>query len=173
MKKKQFKTFMTIDGGQFASIIGGEIYTSTEPIIILATTATMEAAEMFFPEQIKKLKIVTVNFETVETVDVPENVSMEIEETIQGILKKISDWSETPIEVITMKTREREILELRQLAMYFSKKLTKMPDRIIGEQIGKKDRNTVVYSHNTVTNLIETNREYYEKYKDLFKMFEE
>jgi hypothetical protein len=165
--KGQFKTFMT-QSGEFASIIGGEIYTSAEPVIILSMTATMEAAEMFYPECVKHLNIVTVNY---ETADAPEPVFVKKEETIHNILKKISDWANTPIEIITMKTRERDIVELRQLAMYFSKKLTKMPDRIIGEQIGKKDRNTVVYSHDTVTNLIETNREYYEKYKDLFKIF--
>ena len=163
---------MTLDG-QFASIIGGEIYTSTEPIIILATTATMEAAEMFFPEQIKKLKIVTVNFETVETVDVPENVSMEIEETIQGILKKISDWSETPVEIITMKTRERDTIELRQIAMYLSRRITKLSYKTIGLQIGNKNHATVMHACKTVSNLIETNREYLEKYSELFKMFEE
>lgn len=166
--KGQFKTFMT-QSGEFASIIGGEIYTSTEPLIILAMTATMEAAEMFFPEQVKNLKMVTVNF---ETADAPEPVFIKREETIHDILQKVSDWSNTPIEVITMKTKERDIVELRQLAMYFSKKLTKIPDRIIGEQIGKKDRNTVRHAHYTVTNLIETNREYSEKYSSLFKIFE-
>ena len=171
MKKKQFKTFMTIDGGQFASIIGGEIYTSTEPIIILAMTATMEAAEMFFPEQIKKLKIVTVNFETVETVDVPEDVS--VKKTVQSILKKVSDWSKTPVEVITMKTRERDTIELRQIAMYLSRRITKLSYKTIGLQIGNKNHATVMHACKTVSNLIETNREYLEKYSELFKMFEE
>ena len=164
----QFKTFMT-QSGEFASILGGEIYTSTEPVIVLAMTATMEAAEIFFPEQVKQLKMVTVNF---ETVDAPKPVFVKREETIQDILKKVSDWSKTPIEVIIMKSKERYIVELRQLAMYFSKELTKMPDRIIGEQIGGKDRNTVRHAHKTVTNLLKTNREYDDKYNELFKMFE-
>jgi len=164
----QFKTFMT-SSGEFASILGGEIYTSTEPVIVLATTATMEAAEIFFPEQVKQLKMVTVNF---ETVDAPEPVFVKREETIHDILKKVSDWSNTPIEVITMKSKERHIVELRQLAMYFSKELTKIPDRIIGEQIGKKDRNTVRHAHKTVTNLKETDKTFIEKYEELFKMFE-
>lgn len=164
----QFKTFMT-HSGEFASILGGEIYTSTEPLIILATTATMEAAEFFFPEQVKQLKMVTVNF---ETVDAPEPVFVKREETIHDILKKVSDWSNTPIEVITMKTRERDIIELRQIAMYLSRKITKISYKTIGLQIGNKHHATVMYACNIVMNLLETNREYLEKYSELFKMFE-
>ena len=166
--KGQFKTFMT-RSGEFASIIGGEIYTSTEPVIILAMTATMEAAEMFFPDQVKNMKMVTVNF---ETVDAPEPVFVKREETIHAILEKVSDWSNTPIEVITMKTRERDIIELRQIAMYLSRKLTKISYKTIGLQIGNKNHATVMHACKTVRNLIETNREYEEKYIELFKMFE-
>ena len=59
--KGQFKTFMTLDG-QFATIMGGEIITSEIPIIVFPTTATMEAAEFFFPKQVKNLKIVTIEY---------------------------------------------------------------------------------------------------------------
>ena len=168
--KGQFKTFMTLDG-QFATIMGGEIATSEIPIIVFPTTATMEAAEFFFHKQVKHLKMTTVNFETLETVDIPEDVS--VKETVQSILKKVSDWSKIPVEVITMKTNERDIVEIRQIAMYLSKKITKISYKTIGLEIGNKNHATVMHACKTVANLKETNREYLEKYSELFKMFEE
>jgi chromosomal replication initiator protein len=45
--------------------------------------------------------------------------------SIDYIQKVICDYFNLPVELMVSKTRKREIVQARQLAMYFSKKLTK------------------------------------------------
>lgn len=61
---------------------------------------------------------------------------------------------------IQIKTRKREILQARQIAMYFSKILTKDCLSLIGFFLGKKDHATVLHSCKTVNNLIETDKQF-------------
>ncbi|WP_159522939.1 hypothetical protein [Sunxiuqinia indica] len=63
MKKGTFKTFITKNTEEFASIHDGQIYTSQKPMLIFANTATMEAAEHFYSKQLlKSVKLVDVEF---------------------------------------------------------------------------------------------------------------
>ena len=62
--------------------------------------------------------------------------------------------------MLQAKTRKREVVQARQLAMYFSKNLTKYSLSYIGNQIGKKDHATVLYACKTITDLIETDRNF-------------
>jgi len=65
-----------------------------------------------------------------------------------------------PIDQINTKTRKREIVQARQLAMYFSKKHTKSSLATIGLHCGNKDHATVLHACKTVTNLIETDKQF-------------
>ena len=47
------------------------------------------------------------------------------EVSIDFIQKVICDYFDIPIEIMKSKTRKREIVQCRQLAMYFSKQMTK------------------------------------------------
>jgi chromosomal replication initiator protein len=58
------------------------------------------------------------------------------------------------------KTRKREIVQARQLAMYFSKKLTKASLATIGLHCGNKDHATVLHACRTVANLQETDKQF-------------
>lgn len=57
-------------------------------------------------------------------------------------------------------TRRREIVQARQLAMYFSKKYTKSSLAVIGNKCGNKDHATVLHACKTVENLIETDKKF-------------
>ena len=59
-----------------------------------------------------------------------KNTSREI--SIDYIQKVVCDYFNLPLEAINSKTRKREIVQARQLAMYFSKKLTKSSLATIG-----------------------------------------
>ena len=63
-------------------------------------------------------------------------------------------------ESITSKTRKREIVQARQIAMYFAKGMTKLSLATIGAQIGGKDHATVLHACKTVNNLIDTDRQF-------------
>ncbi len=87
-----------------------------------------------------------------------KNTSREI--SIDYIQKVVSDYFGLPLEAIHSKTRKREIVQARQLAMYFSKKLTKASLATIGLHCGNKDHATVLHACRTVNNLIETDKQF-------------
>jgi len=66
------------------------------------------------------------------------------------------------------KTRKREIVKARQIAMFFAKLKSKKSLNYIGKSIGGKDHATVLHAIKVVNNLIETkDPEFYEIIKKL------
>ena len=87
-----------------------------------------------------------------------KNTSREI--SIDFIQKIVCDYFNLPLDLINSKTRKREIVQARQLAMYFSKKHTKSSLATIGLHCGNKDHATVLHACRTVNNLIETDKQF-------------
>jgi chromosomal replication initiator protein len=87
-----------------------------------------------------------------------KNTTREI--SIDYIQKVICDYFNLPVELMVSKTRKREIVQARQLAMYFSKKLTKASLATIGLHCGNKDHATVLHACRTVNNLQETDKQF-------------
>ena len=98
-----------------------------------------------------------------------KNTAREI--NIDYIQKVICDYFNLPIESIQSHTRKREIVQARQLAMYFAKKMTKSSLAIIGLQCGNKDHATVLHACKTVTNLVETDKQFRFWVEELEKKF--
>jgi chromosomal replication initiator protein len=96
-----------------------------------------------------------------------KNTSREI--SIDFIQKIVCDYFGIPVDRISSKTRKREVVQARQLAMYFSKKLTKSSLASIGLQCGNKDHATVLHACRTVNNLIETDKKYKSNVDELEK----
>ncbi len=82
------------------------------------------------------------------------------EMSIDYIQKVVSEFYNIPIDLMLSKTRKREIVQARQVAMYFSKNLTKSSLATIGSRIGGKDHATVLHACRTVNNLIETDKRF-------------
>ena len=95
------------------------------------------------------------------------------EVTIDYIQKVVCDYFNIPIDSIQSRTRKREIVQARQLTMYFAKKLTKSSLAIIGLQCGNKDHATVLHACKTVANLAETDKQFRFWIDDLEKKFKE
>ena len=87
-----------------------------------------------------------------------KNTKREI--SIDYIQKVVCNYFNLPLEQIQSKTRKREIVQARQVAMFFSKSLTKASLATIGSQIGGKDHATVLHACKTVNNLIETDKRF-------------
>ncbi len=87
-----------------------------------------------------------------------KNTSRDI--SIDYIQKIISDYFNIPVEMIVSKTRKREIVQARQLAMFFSKKYTKSSLATIGLHCGNKDHATVLHACKTVSNLVDTDKQF-------------
>ena len=91
--------------------------------------------------------------------------------TIDHIQQIIADYFNLDIESLHSKTRKRNVVQVRQLAMFFSKKYTKNSLSTIGSQIGQRDHATVLHACKTVENLIETDRAFKKYVSDLETKF--
>ena len=78
--------------------------------------------------------------------------------TIDYIQKVVCDYLQLPVDVIQNTSRKREIVQARQLSMYFSKKITKSSLAVIGMQCGNKDHATVLHACKQIENLRQTDR---------------
>ena len=87
-----------------------------------------------------------------------KNTNKEI--SIDYIQKVVCSFFNIGMEQMQSKTRKREIVQARQVAMYFAKSFTKSSLATIGSQIGGKDHATVLHACKTVNNLIETDKRF-------------
>lgn len=96
-----------------------------------------------------------------------KNTAREV--SIDYIQKVVCDYFDLPIELLKSKTRKREVVQARQIAMYFSKKLTKSSLANIGAHCGGKDHATVLHACKTVNNLMDTDKTFRGYISDLEK----
>ncbi|WP_319481247.1 chromosomal replication initiator protein DnaA [uncultured Draconibacterium sp.] len=89
--------------------------------------------------------------------------------SIEYISKVVCDYFSMPVDALQTKTRKREIVQARQIAMYFSKSLTKYSLASIGAQIGSKDHATVLHACKTVNNLKDTDKNFRQFVEDIEK----
>jgi chromosomal replication initiator protein len=96
-----------------------------------------------------------------------KNTAREV--SIDYIQKVVCDYFDLPIELLKSKTRKREIVQARQIAMFFAKKMTKSSLANIGLHCGGKDHATVLHACRTVNNLAETDKHFRKYLEDLEK----
>jgi chromosomal replication initiator protein len=96
-----------------------------------------------------------------------KNTAREV--SIDYIQKVVCDYFDLPIELLKSKTRKREVVQARQIAMYFAKKMTKSSLANIGMHCGGKDHATVLHACKTVNNLIDTDKRFRGYVSDLEK----
>jgi len=96
-----------------------------------------------------------------------KNTTREV--SIDYIQKVVCDYFDLPLEILKSKTRKREIVQARQISMYFAKNLTKSSLANIGANCGGKDHATVLHAFKTVNNLIETDKRFKGYVEDIEK----
>ncbi len=79
--------------------------------------------------------------------------------SISDIQEKVCDYYKLSVNEIQTKSRKRDVVQARQIAMYLARKYTKSSLTVIGEQIGNRDHATVLHAVKTVMDLCETDRE--------------
>ena len=89
--------------------------------------------------------------------------------SIDYIQKVVCNFYNIALDQLQSKTRKREIVQARQVAMFFSKSLTKSSLATIGSQIGGKDHATVLHACKTVNNLIETDKRFRQQVDEIEK----
>ena len=82
------------------------------------------------------------------------------EVSIEYIVNVVCNHLNIPTEEFYSKSKKREMVQARQLAMHFAKKYTKCSLATIGQQCGGKDHATVIHALKTVSNLLETDKQF-------------
>ncbi len=100
-----------------------------------------------------------------------QNIVHEVdgEVSIDYIQKYVANYYNIDVALLKSKTRKQEIVQPRQVAMYFSKLYTTHSLATIGDYFGGKDHSTVIHSVRTVENLIQTDKKLKAKIKDMQK----
>lgn len=89
--------------------------------------------------------------------------------SIDYIQKIVCDYFNIPVDLLKSKTRKREIVQARQVAMYFAKNFTKNSLAVIGSIIGGKDHATVLHACRTVQNLMDTDKKFKQYIEEIEK----
>ena len=76
--------------------------------------------------------------------------------TIETIQSVVCDYLGIPEDLVRARTRKREVVQARQVAMYFSKEITKHSLKTIGLHFGGRDHSTVIHGIRSVEDQIET-----------------
>jgi len=92
--------------------------------------------------------------------------------TVENIAKLVAEHFQVPLETLSSKTRKRNVVIARQLSMYLAKNFTENSLQNIGNNFGGKDHSTVIYSINTVKDLMDTDALFKETVEELKKKVE-
>ncbi len=86
-----------------------------------------------------------------------KNINREI--TVDMIQKIVCEYFKLKPEELKAKTRRREIVQPRQIIMYFAKKYTKASLQAIGAMCGGKDHSTVLHACRNIEDLKQTDKQ--------------
>ncbi|NND72110.1 MAG: chromosomal replication initiator protein DnaA [Rhodothermales bacterium] len=80
--------------------------------------------------------------------------------SIDEIQVAVCDYFNLTVDLVCAKTRKREVVQARQIAMFFCKELTQNSLKTIGLHFGGRDHSTVIHANQSVMNQIETDPKY-------------
>ena len=80
--------------------------------------------------------------------------------TVEDIIKKVSDYYGIEPSAINTKSRKREVVLVRQVAMFLAKKYLDLSTSKIGLYIGNRDHATVLHACKTIANLADTDKQF-------------
>ena len=86
---------------------------------------------------------------------------------LEQIVDKVCDYFSIEPAVIQTKTRKREVVRARQIAMYMAKKYTEFSSSRIGAVIGKKDHATVLHACKTIEDQLAVDKAFGQEVKEI------
>ncbi len=96
---------------------------------------------------------------------------VETEVNMDFIMKTVAEYFSVTLEQLKAKTRKKEIVMARQVAMYFAKEYTPQSLKSIGFHFGGRDHSTVIHSVQTVSDMIDTDKRFRADIQELQKKF--
>ena len=98
--------------------------------------------------------------------------NIESEVGIEYIQKTVSEYFNVSSDDLKAKTRKKEIVIARQLAMYFSKDYTNHSLKSIGSHFGGRDHSTVIHALQSVSDMLDTDARFRSSFSELQKKFQ-
>lgn len=83
-----------------------------------------------------------------------------IDHTVEKIRDMVCEYFSLTVDAIATKSRKREVVQARQIAMYLSKQLTKNSLSSIGFAIGQRDHSTVLHACKIVSDLMDIDKSF-------------
>jgi chromosomal replication initiator protein len=80
--------------------------------------------------------------------------------SIDEIQDVVCDYFGMTVDLVCAKTRKREVVQARQVSMFFCKEMTQNSLKTIGLHFGGRDHSTVIHANQSVMNQIETDPKY-------------
>ena len=91
--------------------------------------------------------------------------------TIDDILEIVCHHFNVNQQHVFSKSRKRNLVQVRQISMYFAQKYTKMPASRIGQLIGNRDHSTVIHSCSTVEQRLKVDKAFSEELASIENAF--
>ena len=82
--------------------------------------------------------------------------------TIESIQSVVCDYLGISEDLVRARTRKREVVQARQVAMFFSKEITSHSLKTIGLHFGGRDHSTVIHAVRSVENQVDTDPQFRE-----------
>jgi chromosomal replication initiator protein len=92
--------------------------------------------------------------------------------TIDEIQRIVCEYMDIEEDRVRGKTRKREVVRARQIAMYFCKQFTQNSLKTIGLHFGGRDHSTVIHANNTVEDQMETDDQFRNTVEDIERKIE-
>lgn len=94
---------------------------------------------------------------------------IDTEVSVDFIQKTVSEYFKVNLDDLKAKTRKKEIVIARQVAMFFSKEYTNHSLKSIGYHFGGRDHSTVIHAVQSVNNMVETDARFKTQMQELQK----
>lgn len=94
---------------------------------------------------------------------------IDTEVSVDFIQKTVSEYFKVHLDDLKAKTRKKEIVIARQVAMFFSKEYTNHSLKSIGYHFGGRDHSTVIHAVQSVNNMVETDARFRNQMQELQK----
>jgi len=87
--------------------------------------------------------------------------------SIEQIVEKVCKHYDIDSSSLNSKSRKREVVVVRQVAMFLSKKMTDSSNSVIGQYIGQRDHATVIHACKTVKSQVEVDKEFRKEIEEI------
>ncbi len=92
--------------------------------------------------------------------------------SIHRIQEIIAEEMDVPCDLIRSKTRKKEIVQARQIAMFFCTEFTSQTLKTIGLQFGGRDHTTVIYAREKIQELMNAQKRFSETMSEMRQLIE-